>query len=527
MDKFIDKLEIEGHVINQHFWHISETIWHPSVKINITPPNENNKICMEYIIIKMDSGDVLNNIGLRIQIDGKDLGDKRDRTHLTKMHPLQCENAYDTETNNLLKDMVRKNITNVFFIPIKITEDDIPFCLDKQKVYLDIFNSPKVHIDIYVKVYEKYTSNNTLMGFDLKTPFISELIPQFCAGNPGFGKKSVISISNNGEIISNFYIKIDTYRDKKRINNFYKVYDKITLEYGEHEVINIPIDYLQLYLKVIKGINLDDLVIDNCHVIPINLHELTNIPIIPLSSYFELRIYFHPAKIDSFHRIIQKNIIDYAESISDETNIILLPTEIWKHIASYLDLKDLLNFMQSCRFFYYIVPKKQISDLYEPHRITKLDIDDFDMELNVLYHKTDPRGISIPQIINKYRNIVQSKEIIDNTEYLFGTDFLQYPKIEWIIIEIDIPGQNDILDLEKTKFNFCKNRSYTSSNIDSIKKDSLFYKKMNDPSENRYIIDFYDNIHMCESINFVFKKHINTKINIYVSYYCMPKTLFY
>jgi hypothetical protein len=87
------------------------------------------------------------------------------------------------------------------------------------------------------------------------------------------------------------------------------------------------------------------------------------------------------------------------------------------------------------------------------------------------------------------------------TEYLFEM-YTSLP-IEYIIIDFDIAGQYDILDINKMKYG------------DGIITDLDFYSKMHNPQCNRYVLYCNTNI---DKINLIFKELVNTTANVYVVY---------
>jgi len=527
MDKqYIDKLQIGTHEINQPFWHQARTTVSSdriSFSISLKDIYDNGWHFVEYALIIINTEENLQSIGLFTQVDGIDVYNRCGYLYHNKIYPLEYETLSDDETNNLLRSMVRTNMPNILFIPLNIgisTYQDLKFCMT---------NAVNSSIDIYIKLAVEPWKNNILAKYISYKSIGTEMIEQCFGGCPGYGKKSLLEISRYGDVITNLYIDLRQDPDKKRIKNYYRLYNKIVIEFRGLEISTIPLDYLALYLKVVKNILLEDLS-DNrgCHIIPINLNELINVSLILLSKHYQLKFYFCPNNISVFHHRIQKSIICDTAHLSD-----WVPRDLWNLIMGYLDCRNLLNMIQTCKFIYSIIPQKRIKELYDVQKITIEDLEIYDMNVKVMYYfidydhrqryfhcRTDPRdNIKIKPFINELRSIKQYNKIINDTEYSFE---VESKIIEWIIIEIDVFPDKNVLDIGKTKFipilSECEDQivlPYPSNEIHPITKDLDMYHKMHNPEKNRYMFYLDGNY---ETINLVFETHVSAPINIYVSY---------
>lgn len=501
----VNKLQIGEYEINQPFYRDTHgIIGGQNMKFFFNTNNfrTDELTFIEYVIIIINTEENLENTTMLIQQNGRDLASRRHHIYYNKIYPLEYETAYDNETNLLLTHMVRTNIPNVLFMPL-----DIVMGGNLQICVFNILQS--ANIEFYFKLNNGPREKNLDINNGLYT---TELIEQLFSNSIFYGKTTWTEISRNGDLITNIYLKLIQNPNKKHIKDFYKLYDRITIHYGEHIISTIPIDYIILYLKYIKNICISDICVTKCHIIPINLKELINVPSIAFSNTHWLKMCLHPNNISKFYHDTKRNIncnnIDLTYINSD---INLITADIWDYIFKYLTMYEIVHTTEICKFFYSFMSQQKIDKLYDTCRITVDDLDVWDGIIDVMYHKyqNDPNA-DIPELCDKSlanltqfnsKSIIQHEIIISGEEYLFEIERL-YP-IAYLIIEFDVAGQYDILDMEKTK------------HIDGVITDIDFFSRMHNPQSNRYVL--YIDPHT-DNINFVFKKYVYSKVNIYIVY---------
>jgi len=532
----IDKFQFENYEINQQFFHQTEPIYKGYNKWRAIL---DSRYAYEYlfIVIPRQLAD-----GLRIlllpQLNGRDCTEQREFIFYNKIFPSECMKSYDDETNALLEGMVRNNMINILFFPFRFSKNEMPLIInDNDYLYITgNFGTTLPEMDLYFKAIPRcekiqsiQTDFNAMTIYNFTNMCKKELIDQVMGGNSGYNKKMNISIAHNGPIFSNLYLNIIKDRDTKFVRNYYKVIKELIIEIGGHIISKIPIDYIYLYWKIIKGIQLNNFSHNNTWIIPINIKELINLPFVSLGnlSHHEVRVYIDSrAHIENFNYNIQKHAPtnnNYPEYIS---LINYLPPELWILIINYLDKDSFVNCIQSCRYFYSIIPIKNIENKYEKYKITEKDLKINDITINVVYNNIingyDTSGMK--NIINELRSIHHYKEIIiNNNMHQFIIPFNDVP-LEWIIIELD-PYQNKNI-LENITFN-----QLGIYNFDEILKIELadcdltnFYKimngpefsKMHNPDENRYLFFFEPNL-TYKSIDIKFKEEISCDINWYLA----------
>lgn len=174
MSNFLSKINIDGYEINQPFIHQSKqlgSLYSNKIRLDHELALEHGLNFIEYIIVVFDK--FPEKSSMFIQCNGMDLWDMQDILIYNKIFPLQCENLYDEETNNLLKHVVR-NRTNIAILPFRtekggwlldITPTD-PNLIPNQHISnltLCIYNSipldSATNIDIYMKLSNTNSQN--------------------------------------------------------------------------------------------------------------------------------------------------------------------------------------------------------------------------------------------------------------------------------------------------------------------------------------------------------------------------------
>ena len=487
-----DRIRIGGYDINQPFLYDKFVCNKENYNFMLDTKNIHEHHYMEYAFVVIDPNEIVQNIYFAIQVNGLNIYSPRGYLYHNKIFPLEYENSFDNETNTVLKQMVRNNVPNVFFMPINapILHNHIMICT--RGMY------PSVIANVYVKLGSERHRHHELDIYYPGKFFKSSLIGKVFGGTLGYGKKSQLEITANGDIVTNLYLMIQQYPNVRRIKNYYKMYYEIEIQYGHLFTIRIPTDYIALYEECINDICLNDLVdARGRHILPINLSQLVNIPLIKLKN-IPLNLYFYPNYIRVFHHRIEKNVecIPYVN---------ILPKEIWNLILNLLNCADLLNAMQACKLFYSIVPLKQIENLYDKYKVTIDDLEIYDMSVNAMYHSVDNDNdfdTVYKPTSHQIRNILQHKEVSMSNEYLL--QITKSDPIEWIIIEfIEVSGL-----IEHVQF--------MPTDIDIMIPDTDFYLKMHNPP-HRYL--FYPKIPIeCESIYFKFRANSTPKANIYLAF---------
>ena len=186
MSKLINKIQIGHYQINQPFLHQIEEFEHVE--------QENNRYAMhlyfttehkyhayiEYILITFEQDPIPENIFVVIQANGYDLWERLEYIYYNKIFPLQCENLYDVETNNLLHNMVRSNdpeLKKVLFIPFrtakngwlldvspKLSNDQIP-SNKIDTLLIRLCGLSKDNFNIYMKVSDQNSQNIDKLGY--------------------------------------------------------------------------------------------------------------------------------------------------------------------------------------------------------------------------------------------------------------------------------------------------------------------------------------------------------------------------
>ncbi len=364
-------------------------------------------------------------------------------------------------------------------------------------------------------------------------PYRSQIIDHTFMGNPAPEKKIISVISRNGDFITNIYIDIQ--RDINHVKKFHKMYDKLEIEIGGSHLVYIPIDYIDLHHRAIHGVDLC-ILSDNTHVIiPVKLKELVNIPFILLPHYHECRLSLIPNMINS--GVFDHNITRYIEWNQlwpdYETYINILPKDIWRLITEYLDDKSWVHLRKTCKFFYSLNFDNDIKVRYDKTKININDLNIINCNPNIMYHGIGDitrENLKNQIFINERRSITQFRGIFDNNDtYYYSLNDSQYTMspesawlLEWIIIEIDCYPYN-ILDHIKFEidpsFPDIKNKLIFAGNreeeVYKIQEDPEFYKKMHQPSQNRYMYHCTPNM---IGISLILKKKIHAKFNIFTSW---------
>ena len=152
--KIVNKIKIDTYEINQPFHHQSEydsTTFSGNYKLRLDlwPPRSHNLHFIEYIFVVFEHEIVTDSTYALVQANGRDLWERMDCIFYTKVLPLECENLYDAETNNLLQHMVRNknnaNLRKVLFIPSRTAKNG--WLLDISPEEPDTNHIPSRHID--------------------------------------------------------------------------------------------------------------------------------------------------------------------------------------------------------------------------------------------------------------------------------------------------------------------------------------------------------------------------------------------
>ncbi|AYV77215.1 MAG: hypothetical protein Barrevirus19_10 [Barrevirus sp.] len=465
---------IKTHIINQQFLHQQEKLnsYSGLSKIVIDISNElyNNNYLFEYafVVLTTDVSDetkdsIISDTAITVQANGHDIGDSRDYLYFNRVYPVECMDSYDEETNDLLKDMSQEKVKNLLFVPFKFMKDgsliDINniFSTTIFSMYYQIpeklgasfskalthltFNigAPKYSkVDFYIKLSTKETQ---LQESFYKSRLIEH---NFLYASPDYGNQMSSVITRNGDLMSNIYIKLVRQPSTKFIKEYYKIINSICFEIKGNFIFTLPIDYIELYLKVMKNITLNGLQRYNTYfhyIIPVNIKDLTNIEFIPLCNldFTEVRLkIFMDRNIESFNHVLEKHVELNNNYPKTESLINVIPKDILKLIMEYLDDKAFGNFMQSCRLIYSITPENQIIKRYEKYKIVKTDLSLYGASYNVMYHwptlpnnaKNDidererEKNEKIKTFVNEYRTIEQHNiNIIDTDFYQLSLRF--------------------------------------------------------------------------------------------------------
>jgi len=357
------------------------------------------------------------------------------------------------------------------------------------------------------------------------SPYRTEMINSGFNGIPGPEKKLCVCIARYGDFVANMYITI-TKKTTQRIRNFYRLYRDIWIEIGGYKYINIPTEYISLYYKVIKGIDINILSDGTKTIIPIELNDLINIPFILLCRMHECRLWLNPNPIKIFdHDYIRQ--VSLNPSWPDyETYINVLPKDVWRIILNLLDDKNWGNLRQTCKFFYSIQQERDIINRYEKYKVEIKDIIDLDCSVNFMIGSlskpiANGEGNNHYKFINEYREI---KHIDIDLKNQKSHNIRLEPEIslEWIIININ-HYQRDILDhieliesITPMELKIINEINEIDQNcVYIISDNSEFYTKMHNPNENRYM--FLTDKSLTD-LNLVFKEIISATVDVYVSY---------
>ena len=74
-------------------------------------------------MIENSDNTLVSDISIVSQVNGVDLHSKKSYNYYNKIYPLETEDIYDDETNNLLKSMVRTKMKNIMFLPYKMIKN--------------------------------------------------------------------------------------------------------------------------------------------------------------------------------------------------------------------------------------------------------------------------------------------------------------------------------------------------------------------------------------------------------------------
>jgi len=185
MSQFVNKIKIDKYEINQIFFHQEEffpiNTHYTNYKIRLdvwNPDPAYHKLnFIEYILVVCDTDLDVDNMYALVQGNGMDLWDRQPYIYYNKIFPLQCENLYDNETNNLLQDMVRNKdnevLKKVLFLPFRLEKNgyklDVgPNINGKREIPINQIDNLQLNlwgidmqgkIDIFVRMTDKNSEN--------------------------------------------------------------------------------------------------------------------------------------------------------------------------------------------------------------------------------------------------------------------------------------------------------------------------------------------------------------------------------
>lgn len=185
MSKVVNQIKIEKYEINQLFFHQEEFLptdthyTNYKIKLDVWQPDPayHKLNFIEYILVVCEN-EVDENMHAKLQANGCDLWDQQSYIYYNKVFPLQCENLYDNETNNILQNMVRNkdNVTlkKVLFFPFRLEKNgymldvgpninghrEIPSNqIDNLQLNLWGIGSKEGKIDIFMRMTDKNSEN--------------------------------------------------------------------------------------------------------------------------------------------------------------------------------------------------------------------------------------------------------------------------------------------------------------------------------------------------------------------------------
>jgi hypothetical protein len=521
--------------INQTFYHDTLILGEKYMETNLNFEALYD-YSLEYIIIVIPSELLLNGT-TRTIINSCSYHLRHNyNINYNKVYPLECIGIYDEETNILLRKMVEGNdMTNILFVPFRCSTNDSAININPNESsyiitekYID--NS---QIDIYIKLVPKNDISN------IQNQLIDQLFDNLMPPKISIDKyeyKISNCLGRNGSFFNNFYISLIKNRNIKFNKNYHEIVKDVEIEIGDKIVSKIPISYVKLYLKVIKGIDLKNFSFDEKYVIPINLKGLVNINSIPFINLkvdqVRINCYLR-GNIDNFNHNLQKKIRvkdDYPDYISF---INYLPKELWNFVIKYVDSdKDFVNIRQVCKFFYSIISCQQIMRKYKQYKMHKEDLMLKFVSIDVMFNDVHfKRELSL-SFINQFRSINNFELNIDNnhkcnfvlSKYTSPENVTKDLPIEWVIIQLDKYQDKNIIQnitfnpLEPYDFDERVNGILSNCKCDDIyriEKDPEF-EKMNDPENNRYLFYLDPNM-IYESIEIKFKERINCRVSIYIA----------
>lgn len=530
MDGYKDKINICGHEINQRFY-IHHKCLQPILSIIqlfnlLEPPMET----IEYIIIEIDTNEefILEETSLVIRMNNIAYMDIQNGLIFNKIYPFQLSDLYDSETNKLLKKMVNcdKNdkLRKVLFYPIRSRHNGFLNFKNIDNLSLWIWLKIKCNINIYLKLNHRYSEIDPIQKkysnkYQIdKIPMIMESIEHFFMGAPDIGKLNKLVVYRNAHLIDNICLLFES--NKLKIN-WHRIYKFFKIEIGGILIAKIPIDYMILYYKIIKNVDIFHFKDNNHFVFPILLEEIIGIPFLHLYTnlfqFNEIRLCVEPRAIDELNYDLKRNIAINQLTLNQHLidNFIL-----WKYIISYLTDIDWYHLRQTCHFFYFIDEELTIKKRYQKYEIkqNKHYLVNNSILCNYHYYGSDFRKAAA---CDQYYNFPLN---LENDNYLFSS---------WIINQLDfnISDSHQLSITENTKFvkwiiiklDYCLpdiidtiTITYDEhSMINDLEKQYINIEKMHNPKENRwYIIPNKQNINMIE-INL--KQIITTNICIYIA----------
>lgn len=375
-------------------------------------------------------------------------------------------------------------------------------------------------------------------------PYYNEMINIGMNGIMGPGKKMSSCVYRAGDLVTNMYININKLNDKYN-HNLYKLINSIELMIGGRTIMTISIEYITFYYKIIKDIDINIFSNGSSTIIPIDLKSMFNIPFILLPYFNEYRIYIITNKLDIFNYEYMRKISLDSKFPNYNSYVNILPKDVWRLILNILDDKTWANLRQSCKFFYSLDYDRNIINRYEKYKIDFNDLNDFDCHTTFMYgllsnlHRDYIKPNSEKpkyEFFNEYRDIgyinIDLKNQIEHI-IAFKTEIF----VEWIIIKINNCEKDIINSIEFIEKDYIEQDIFPEkiNHIDKsckhmLSDDPIFYNKVHNVNENRYMI-FNKNNKLITGFILKFKKEIYAKIDIFISEkmclllrddYCVP-----
>lgn len=150
-DTHINKLEIGHHILNHSFWTICRKITNDENHVTI-PIKSRNIDYIRYIIVVVDNPSDI--ISLGVSLNGIII--EYTYHELNFLLPLQCDNLYDNETDNMLKSIVRDKVESnkkILFFPFVLSPCDNKLSTKYMRtINLIIKGSNMQSVNIYISL---------------------------------------------------------------------------------------------------------------------------------------------------------------------------------------------------------------------------------------------------------------------------------------------------------------------------------------------------------------------------------------